>query len=284
MAARTINRDKSVMRGARLVLPAGVIDRYRIQLQALSDDMTSTTRREVEALFRHPDVEHYFAGRVGLDISPASQARILTNQLKKRFEDLFKHHAKPLADQMVDGADRESAQKLGQSLTQISQGLKLNTNIITGPMREFMIGSIAQNVSLIKSIPQEYMTKVQGAVLRSITAGNGLADLQPFFEDQEGITSRRAATIARDQTHKAYGGLNKGRMEAVGIQEFEWVHSGGGLHPRPYHLDVLNGRVFSFAALPVIDQDTGERGIPGQLINCKCTMTPVIRLTQRGTT
>ncbi|RIQ43658.1 phage head morphogenesis protein, partial [Bordetella avium] len=27
---------------------------------------------------------------------------------------------------------------------------------------------------------------------------------------------------------------------------------------------------------PIIDKTTGERGLPGQLINCKCRMRPVI--------
>ena len=131
-------------------------------------------------------------------------------------------------------------------------------------------------MSLIKSIPSEYFRDIQQAVLSSIADGKGLADLTTFLEEQQGVQSRRAKNIAIDQTHKAYNGLNRGRMVQSGIKKFEWVHSGGGLHPRPLHLDQLNGKVFSFDKLPIIEEGTGERGIPGQAINCRCTMVPVI--------
>lgn len=270
-------KHDGVMRGGRLALPVGVADRYRVKLQALVDEMTKATRRELMALFKHDDVQAYFAHPMvaAMDISPASQARILTNALKDRFEQLFTQKAKPLAEQMVGGANDASKNGLYNSLKELSGGLSLKTDIVSGTMREFMTGTIAQNVSLIKSIPTEYMREVQGEVLRSITDGKGLADLVPFLEQREGITARRARTIAFDQTHKAYNGLNKGRMQAIGIKSFEWVHSGGGQHPREMHIE-LSGKVFSFNKLPVIEED-GTRGIPGQAINCKCTMVPVVK-------
>jgi uncharacterized protein with gpF-like domain len=33
--------------------------------------------------------------------------------------------------------------------------------------------------------------------------------------------------------------------------------------------------VYSFDDLPVVDERTGETGIPGQAVNCRCTMSPV---------
>jgi SPP1 gp7 family putative phage head morphogenesis protein len=130
-------------------------------------------------------------------------------------------------------------------------------------------------VSLIKSIPEEYFAKVAGAVARSISSGNGLQDLTAFFAEQDGVEARRAKNIAIDQTHKAYNGLNAERMKRQGVGKYEWVHSGGGLHPRPLHQS-YHGRIFSFDKPPVIDERTGARGIPGQAINCRCTMVPVI--------
>lgn len=260
-----------VMRGSRLALPASVADRYAKKLQALADEMTAITRREVEKLFQHDDVQKHFA----MDISPSAQARILTNSLKDRFEQLFGRMARPLASQMMGQANKSSAGATYESLKDLSGGLSLKTTVVTGPMKEFMIGTIAENVSLIKSIPSEYFPKVQGAVLRSITQGNGMQDLAPFFEDQEGITARRAKNIAYDQTHKAYNGLNQGRMQAAGVKSFEWVHSGGGQKPRPMHVE-MSGNIYSFDKLPIIDED-GTRGIPGQAINCRCTMVPIIK-------
>ena len=273
------------MKGTRLALPAGVADRYRAKLQFLTDQMTRETQRAYEALWKHDDVQAYLAAHKGvaMDISPASQARILANILIERFVHLFGDHAKAAAESMANQADAASSAALFQSLKDLSGGLSFKTKgVFTPVMREFMKASIAENVSLIKSIPTQYFRKVEGEINRSIISGGGLEQLTKFFEDQHGIESRRAKNIAIDQTHKAYNGLNKGRMQAVGIKAFQWIHSGGGMHPRPLHLDTLNGKTFTFDKLPVIDLDTGERGIPGQAINCRCTMVPVVKFDAEG--
>ena len=78
--------------------------------------------------------------------------------------------------------------------------------------------------------------------------GRELADLLPYLEKQEGITQRRAEIIALDQTHKAYNGFNRQRMIGAGVRSFQWLHSGGVLHPRELHLYQLNGQ---FSALTI---------------------------------
>lgn len=278
---RSTTKQDGVLRGSRLALPAGVASRYAHRLIALTRQMTQETAREIEKLYRHPDVKSYFDGfhettvAFAMDISPAAQARILTNALKDKFEQLFGRHAKPEAERMTDEADAASARDVSVSLKELSNSLTLKPAALGMQGREFLSASIAQNVSLIKSIPEEYFTKVQGAVLRSITDGKGLEDLVPFFADQEGVEERRAKNIAIDQTHKAYNGLNRERMKSVGVREFEWIHSGGGIHPRVMHQD-MNGKIYRFDRLPIIEEN-GERGIPGQAINCRCTMVPVVR-------
>lgn len=241
--------------------------------------MHHETTREILTLFHHPDVEAHFTTtglHAAMDISPASQARILTNKLKERFEQLFNQEGKPAADDMAEQANSASGAATQSSLRDIAQGLTLNTStLFTGAMKEFATGAVARNVALIKSIPVEYFQRIQDAVLSSITDGKGLADLVPALQDIGGITERRAKNIAIDQTHKMYQGLNTGRMKAVGVKSFEWVHSGGGQHPRPMHI-AMSGKIYSFNNLPIIEED-GERGIPGQAINCRCTMIPVVK-------
>ena len=112
--------------------------------------------------------------------------------------------------------------------------------------------------------------------LRSILpGGRGLQDLEQL-DAIKNKTVNRGANIARDQTRKAYNNLNAARMRKVGVTEFIWRHSGGGRNPRDLRQNVLNGKKFSLDDLPVIDERTGETGIPGQAINCKCTMEPVV--------
>jgi SPP1 gp7 family putative phage head morphogenesis protein len=264
-------------KGAPLRVNAAVESRYVQQLQALTAQMTAQVKREILRLFNAPVAETHFAQDAahGPNANLGSQARILVNSLRQRFEALFAKRAGKLADGMVSSAAAASTTALHSSLKDLSGGLSLKTSLMTPALQSTYNAAVAQNVSLIKSIPSQYLTDVEGAVMRSITTGNGLQDLVPALEQYEGQTHRRARNIALDQVRKTYNAINKGRMQAIGVRKFEWVHSGGGAEPRPLHLDVLNGNVYSFDKLPIIDERTGERGIPGQAPNCKCTMAPV---------
>jgi SPP1 gp7 family putative phage head morphogenesis protein len=270
--------SKKIIEGRRLNYNASQQEKYIKALEKLVKRMTTYTQNQVIKLFSNNGPEKFYQKRkesVAMDASLASQARILTNELIAKFESLFSSVAKPLAEDMVKGAARESKTNLNASLKKLSGGLTLNTNLATTGLKEIVKATVTENVALIKSIATNYLSNVQKAVMRSITTGNGLEDLIPALEKQKGITKRHAKNVALDQTRKAYNAINKGRMEKVGIKKFKWVHSGGGQKPRQDHID-MSGNIYSFDDLPVIDKKTGERGIPGQAINCGCTMVPVI--------
>lgn len=259
-----------VFKGSQLATPAGVSARYVNQLQALTAQLTAQTKREVLRLFETDAAGAHF----GQDDTIASQSRILLNSLQQRFSDLFAKKAPGMADQMVNGAEKASTSAMHSSMQKLSGGMSLKTSVLNAPLTEIYKASVTENVSLIKSIASNYLDQVQGAVMRSITSGNGLQDLVPALSQYEGQTHRRATNIALDQTRKAYNSINKGRMQALGIRKFQWIHSGGGAHPRKDHVE-MDGEIFSFDKLPVIDERTGERGIPGQAPNCRCTMAPI---------
>lgn len=262
-------------RGDPLQHNAAVAVRYASALSALTAQMTAQTKREILRLFKTDAASAHF----GEDATIASQSRILMTSLADRFSDLFAKKAKPLAEGMVADADKSGAKALHASLQKLSGGMSLKTSLGSPTLSNITKAAVAENVSLIKSIATEYLQKVEGAVMRSITTGNGLQDLVPALEDYEGQTHRRAKNIALDQTRKAYNSINKGRMQALGVEKFMWHHSGGGAHPREDHVD-MDGEIFSFDKLPVIDKRTGERGIPGQAPNCRCTMSPVFDYTK----
>ncbi len=265
------SRKAGNLRGLPLQYSAPVQERYKAKLDALVKQMTDTVDEEVRRLFEGGTAGEFFATE---DASISSQARILVNSLSKRFNGLFASKAKPYAEAMVKSADVASSTAMHSSLSKLSGGMSLKTVPITGGLEDIYKATISSNVSLIKSIASQYLPKVEGAVMRSITTGNGLKDLLPALQQYKGQTERRATNIALDQTRKAYNGINRGRMTAIGVQKFMWHHSGGGAHPRPDHV-AMDGNIYSFDDLPVVDENTGERGIPGDAINCRCTMSPV---------
>jgi SPP1 gp7 family putative phage head morphogenesis protein len=267
------------LRGATLSPPTGAEARYAAELKKLVSQMIEETERELTALFSGPVA---IASHVTIDASISSQSRILLNGLHDRFTLLFSKAARGLSEKMVDEVQRDSATGLRRSLRDLAGNVTIKTDTLkSGPVREMVRAAVAENVSLIKSIPQDYLKTVRGMVTRSITSGDGLKTLQPFFEKQAGITKRHARNLALDQTRKVYNSVNGARMRSAGVKKFEWVHTGGGQKPRPLHVE-MNGNVYSFDDLPVIDDRTGERGIPGQLPNCRCTMRPIVDFSGEG--
>jgi len=264
-------KQKPVFKGNPLAVNAGVQAQYVVALTSLVAQMTAQVKREIVRSFKTDSAKAHYA----MDASLASEQRILTNQLAEKFNNLFGKKAKPLAENMVDNTDKASAASLKSSLEKLSGGMKINASGYTRLVNEVYTASIAENVGLIKSISSQYLNQVQGSVMRSITTGRGLEDLIPELEKYEGMTHRRAKNIALDQTRKAYANITAGRLGAVGVKKYEWMHSGGGLHPREEHME-MDGNIYSFAEPPIIDAKTGERGIPGQAVNCRCKMRPVL--------
>jgi SPP1 gp7 family putative phage head morphogenesis protein len=263
-------RDGHTFKGAELNYNAAIQDRYVKELQALTKQMTAQTIREYTKIIKLMQSEN-----IGMDASPASQARIMANQLLLKFASLFKRKAQKMAERMVMQTASASKSSLHQSLKELSGGLSIKTDIFNGKLKEILKATVVENVNLITSIPEQYLTNIQGVVMRSIQSGTGVNEIKQRLLEYEGQTLRKARNTALDQTRKAYNGVNKARMESIGIKKFEWIHSGGGQTPRVHHQE-MDGKIYSFDDLPVIDPRTGERGIPGQAINCRCVMRPLV--------
>jgi len=272
------NRKSVVFKGTPLRNNVAVENRYVTDLERITNQMIDAVSREVMRLYRSPAAKQYFA----MDSSIGSQARITMNRLENQFDEIFSQYAKPYAERMVNRVGKQSATALHSSLKQLSGGLSIKTDIVNGELREITKATIAENVDLIKTIPEKFFTDVRGAVMRSIAQPNqgGMAELIENIDSMLDQRSRqirnKAKNLALDQTRKLYNNTNMARMQAVGINRFEWIHGGGGQKPRPLHKFKLNGKTYSFDDLPVIDERSGERGIPGQAPNCGCTMRPVL--------
>jgi SPP1 gp7 family putative phage head morphogenesis protein len=272
-------RKPQVIRGAPLNNPSILEEKFARRLEQLVAKMCDDVNQKLARFFTEPHAEEYFDA--AQDASVSSQARILSNALMKKFNGMFSSLAPTIAEQQLNAVNAASSSAVHSSLRDLSGGLSLPTTGITSDMQEVLSASTTEMVGLIKSISQEYLSGVQGQLMRSITSGRGLADLTPYLEKHKGITQRRARMIAQDQTRKAYNNLNRGRMEKLGLSKFEWLHTGGSAHPRKLHQS-YNGKIFSFGDPPVVDENTGERGIPGTAINCRCRMRVVLEFDTEG--
>lgn len=266
-----------LVKGATLHVSETISARYAERWTKLVDHMTKETMREVVASLREnlPD-------DAVMDASPANQVQMVFNALQKKWAQAFGRFASDAAWQFIDEVSDNSAAKLKTSLKELSGDLTLDTGVITGELRDMLDASVKENVALIKRTNGKYLDEMQGDVMRSIQTGDGLKDLIPALEQRGVQVKNWAQNVALDQTRKAFNGINKGRMQALGMDDFEWIHGGGSNHPREYHRDVLDGNIYKLSDPPVIQKAHGKtpevKGLPGQLPYCRCTMRPVFRL------
>lgn len=135
---------------------------------------------------------------------------------------------------------------------------------------------VAENVGLIKSIPQQYLKDVQTSVWTNVLRGGDLDQLSKDLRENYGVSYRRAALIARDQNNKAKAVFEESRRQQLGITEAIWQHSGGGKEPRPTHVKAGRDAVVYQIKEGWYDPAVKKNIWPGTEINCRCTSRAVI--------
>ena len=195
-SGRIISTQKRKPVALRAVRPnAGVQASYQRKLDALIDAMQAAVEAAIHtAYLRKPP-------RLAADEAPAAALRGVVARLgrewQQRFTDFANREGKRFTAQSAGHADRSFAEALREA------GFTVRFTM-TPEARDVLAATMAEQVNLIRSIPAEYLTQVQGAVMRSVQTGRDLGALTTELQEQFGVTKRRAAFIARDQNNKAH--------------------------------------------------------------------------------
>lgn len=155
--------------------------------------------------------------------------------------------------------------------------VRANTGIDFGPLgvnplrgepflRPLFEGWIAENTSLVKSIPEQYHNQLEGSLRRGIMSGQSVRDLAKDISGRFDVTMNRAKLIATDQTLSAYSDLTEYRLKSVGVKEYTW-RTVQDSRVRPEHAE-REGKVFSWDKPP-------SDGHPGQPVRCRCSAEAV---------
>lgn len=130
------------------------------------------------------------------------------------------------------------------------------------------------NVELIKSIPDRYFDLIDEAIDRYWEEGTRWETLAGRIQEIGGITDRRAALIAQDQTSKMNAAFNRIRQPSLGIHEYTWS-TAHDERVRVAHRQ-LGGTLQSWANPPLVE---GEHANPGEPVRCRCAPIPRINFT-----
>jgi SPP1 gp7 family putative phage head morphogenesis protein len=186
--------------------------------------------------------------------------------------EFFREFTNTRLAQVADSYARQtSAYQRDQMLRQFRAALGIDI-VKAEPWLEPMIGAFtADNVALIKSIPNRYFDEVEKTIVRAMRTGlrweEVAADIDKRFEVAEG----HARLVARDQVGKFMAETNAARQADLGIEKFIW-RTANDNRVRDSHA-VLDGETFRWDKPPVVD---GAPSLPGMPINCRCEAEPVL--------
>lgn len=267
----------NLLRGAAVFVPISAGQEYQHRITREFDLMRADVLQQITTLFKNTDSPVMDAT---MDASIVNAAAGLLRRLRRTWQGLFDEMTEDATKWMIERVTGSAGTAVKRSLEEIGEGVSLNLNMQSAAVKEVIRAGSYEAANLIKRVPGRYLDDIGDEVMRSISAGRGLADLQPAL-DSYGVKVRNwTRNVALDQTRKVYNSVTREGFKSAGIRRWEWVHSGGSNDPREYHLmDApagLNGGIFSFDDPPIIDKRTGERGFPGQLPYCRCTLRPVV--------
>jgi uncharacterized protein with gpF-like domain len=211
---------------------------------------------------------------VAEDESPADALRRSMKDLAKRWTKKFDEMSSRMAEYFTQSVEKRSTAAMKKILKDGGWTVGFQ---ITPAMRDVIDSVVHENVSLIKSIPERYLTQVESIVMIGVQNGRDQQVISEGLQKQLGVTRRRAALIARDQTNKATASLSRARQLELGIDEAVWVHSGGGREPRSTHLKAGREKTRYNIREGWYDPAVGQHIQPGELINCRCVGRPVIK-------
>lgn len=194
----------------------------------------------------------------------------MIDRMRADFDGAMKLYASKTATKFVAQSLQEVDKRLAKSI-KASVGVDITGILVADPEITRQIGlAITTNVSLIESIPQQYMDKVETLIQENFLSGMRWETLADKLLNLGTEVDNRAALIARDQTAKLNGVFNKVRQTSLGIEKYEWQTSGDE-RVRDTHAE-NDGKIFSW------DDPPEETGNPGEDINCRCVAIPVFDL------
>ncbi len=266
MNRSTLRQLRKVARNLRLpvmVPPDAIARTYNAKLARLLDQMMEIVRRVLV-----PRLEGLSA-EMQLDAMFEDIAQIF-GLTEDEFKKLFGLYVlSQIARETANQLSRFQAHQLERHLRPLFNQDALRPNLFGGEAwleREIAL-FVANNVSLIRSLPKQFLTELEPLVTKHFSEGGSFEELAQLIEDRFQITVGKARVIAADQANKFTQALNQRRQEALGIDKFVWVTQRDE-RVRDTHA-ARDGKVLSWA------KPAGGI-LPGEEVNCRCQAVPYL--------
>ena len=242
----------------------GAAVKYRKQLDVLIKEMSDSYLYWLTATYKANPPSVF-----GIDSLPSNDAKKRLTELRNRWIKRFNEMALMIAEMHVQHVASITHRAVMNAFKDAGWVIEFKN---TRAMQDVMRASVIENVSLIKSIPQQYHTKIEGIVMRNYAIGKDMGTMRKEISATYPVTIRRAEIITLDQTTKLNIAVQNVQYKEAGITQCKWLHSHAGKEPRPDHV-AANGKIYDIDKGCLI---SGEYIQPGYLINCRCVGVAIL--------
>lgn len=149
---------------------------------------------------------------------------------------------------------------------------ELRREIRTAPTGELMQALLAEQVTLIKSIPLKAAQRVHELTLKGLEDSTRSSEFVAEIMRSGEVAESRATLIARTETARTASLLTQARAVHIGSEGYIWRTSGDS-DVRHSHKE-MNGKFVRWDTPPTLSDGTKTHA--GQIYNCRCYPEPVI--------
>ncbi len=136
----------------------------------------------------------------------------------------------------------------------------------------------------VKNWKAKEIVKMRRTVLHMTQNGARTETIKKYFMNRWGIAERKAEFLARNESGIASSVLKATHYQDMGCTHFKWLRS-TSKEKRELHLEyaketgnqygIGGTNIFAFDNPPIIDERTGQRGLPQETYNCSCNLVGV---------
>lgn len=255
----SVRKKKKVLKPVKP--SASDIVTYRKQLYAILDYYYEQVQTKIYPLLKTIPVKGVLDANKQDVLAELMTIQLTVNQLD--------YQAYSIALKTINTVAAHNAEKMKASFN-AAFGVDLPGIINNEGLQPIIDRMTTENVNLIKSIPKQYLGRVEKSIKAGILNNEQAEDLTKTLSNDYDISQRRAKFIARDQISKINAAISQKRQQNLGIEKYVWSTSMDD-RVRETHQEA-EGNIYSYDSPPEVT----DYNNPGEDYGCRCVASPVI--------